>query len=114
MEFTRSHVALVEDQAECLVQTGMGTVRYLKENLPWSCVFAVTTSRIARKQSLALKLTAKAIADDVADGAIVVGLGMFEQGYYNKLGFGSGGYVRMFGINPAKLKVKGASRVPKR
>ena len=114
LEFTRSHVALVEDQPECLVQTGMGTVRYLKENLPWSCVFAVTTSRIARKQSLALKLTAKAIAEDVADGALVAGLGMFEQGYYDQLGFGSGGYVRLFGINPAKLKVKGAARVPKR
>ena len=111
---TRSLVALIDGEPECLVQTAMGTVRYLKENLPWACVLSVTTSRIARKKSFALKLTAQAIAADVAEGAIVAGLGMFEQGYYDQLGFGSGGYVRMFGINPAKLKVKGASRVPKR
>ncbi len=114
LQCCRSHVALIDGEPECLVQTAMGTVRYLTENLPWSCVLSVTTSRIARKQSFALKLTAQAIAADVADGVIVAGLGMFEQGYYDQLGFGSGGYVRMFGINPAKLKVKGASRVPKR
>ncbi len=114
LQCSRSHVALIDGDPECLVQTAMGTVRYLKENLPWACVLSVTTSRIARKQSFALKLTAQAIAADVAEGAIVAGLGMFEQGYYDQLGFGSGGYVRMFGVNPAKLKVKGASRVPTR
>ena len=114
LQCTRSLVALIDGEPECLVQTAMGTVRYLKETLPWSCVVSVTTSRIARKQSFALKLTARAIAADVADGALVSGLGMFEQGFYDQLGFGSGGYVRVFGINPAKLTVKGASRVPKR
>ncbi len=114
LECSRALVALIDDEPECLVQTAMGTVRYLKEDLPWSCVLAVTTSRIARKQAFALKLTTQAIAEDVADGAVVAGLGMFEQGYYDQLGFGSGGYVRRFGVNPAKLKVQGASRVPKR
>ena len=107
---TRSLVALIDGEPECLVQTAMGTVRHLKENLPWACVLSVTTSRIARKQSFALKLTAQAIAEDVAEGAIVSGLGMFEQGYYDQLGFGSGGYVRMFGINPAKFNNSLAKR----
>ncbi len=33
----------------------------------------------------------------MADGALVSGLGMFDQGFYNHLGFGTGGYEMCFG-----------------
>ena len=65
-------------------------MRYLDETLPFSCITGVTTSRVARKLGLAGKLTAVAVAHEAADGAAVVGLGMFEQGFYNRLGFGNG------------------------
>ena len=109
---SRGLVALIDGEAECLVLTSPGTVRYLDRDLSWSCVSAVVTSRVARKQAFASRLTAQAIANDVADGAIVSGLGMFEQGYYDRLGFGTGGYVHRVGIDPSRLRVDGATRVP--
>ena len=110
----RALVADVNGEAECLALTAPGDIRYLEEDLPFSCVTAVTTSRIARKQGLAKKLTAAAVAADAAEGALVAGLGMFEQGYYDKLGFGSGGYEHRLSFDPARLKVKAAFRVPRR
>ncbi len=111
---SRVQVAQIDGKAECLVLTIPGTIRYLDRDLPLECVTAVTTSRIARKQKLAARLTAQAIAADVADGAIVSALGMFEQGYYDRLGFGTGGYVNWYGFDPADLRVPGATRVPRR
>ncbi len=110
----RAKVARIDGEAECLVLTIPGTIRYLDSDLPLACAAAVTTSRIARKQKLAARLTAQAIAADVADGAIVSALGMFEQGYYDRLGFGTGGYVNWYGFDPADLRVPGATRVPGR
>ncbi|UCH78767.1 MAG: hypothetical protein JSU81_02120, partial [Candidatus Coatesbacteria bacterium] len=39
----RALVADVGGGAECLVSTAIGDIRYLEENLPFSCVTAVTT-----------------------------------------------------------------------
>jgi hypothetical protein len=110
----RALVADVDGGAECLVTTALGDLRYLDEDLPFSCVTAVTTSHVARKRGLAGRLTAEAVAADAAGGALVAGLGMFEQGYYDKLGFGSGGYEHWVSFDPAHLNVKTAFRVPRR
>ncbi len=110
----RALVADVHGEAECLVLTAPGYVRYLDDDLPFSCVTAVTTSRVARKQGLAKRLTAAAVAADAADGALVCGLGMFEQGYYEQLGFGTGGYEHWFAFDPARLNVAAKPRVPRR
>ena len=74
----------------------------------------MTTSRIARKQGLAGRLTAIAIARDAAEGALVSALGMFEQGYYDRLGFGTGSYVHEICFDPADLLVEVKPRVPRR
>ncbi len=110
----RAWVAEMEGAAECLVTTVPGTIRYLQEELPFACVTGVTTSRVARKRGLARRLTARAIAEEAADGAFVVGLGMFEQGYYDQLGFGSGSYERWFAFDPAQLIVSIQARTPRR
>lgn len=107
-------VADIDGDAECLVLTMPGTIRHLADDLPMSGVTGVTTSRIARKQRIAAKLTAAAVAQDAADGALVSGLGMFEQGYYNKLGYGTGGYEHWISFDPARLRVDAAPRVPRR
>jgi predicted acetyltransferase len=111
---SRSLVAEIDGVAECLVMTNPGTVRHLETDLPLGIVIAVTTSRVARKQGLAGRLTARAIAADVADGASVSALGMFEQGFYDKLGFGTGSYVHRFAFSPASLRVPYATRPPRR
>ena len=45
----RALIAEVEGEAECMVLTAPGTLAYLNEDLPLSCVTGVTTSRTARK-----------------------------------------------------------------
>ena len=114
IECGRALVAEINGEAECLVLTAPGTVRYLDQDIPLSANTGVTTSRIARKQGLASRLAARAVAADAADGASVAGLGMFEQGYYNQLGFGSGGYEHWIGFDPARLKAGVKARVPRR
>lgn len=114
LESGKGLVADVEGSAECLVVTVPGTIRYLEKDLPFSIVAAVTTSRIARKQGLAGRLTALAVANDAADGALVSGLGMFEQGYYNKLGFGTGSYELWLTFDPADLTIDVGFRIPRR
>ncbi len=108
----RALVADVRGEAECLVLTCPGEIRYLEEDLPFSCVTAVTTSRVARKQGLAKELTAAALAADAAAGALVSALGTFEQGYYDQLGYGTGGYEHRISFDPAHLNVKRNARVP--
>ena len=114
VECGRAIVADLDGEPECLVTTAPGTIRYLKEDLSFSVVTGVTTSRVARKQGFAKRLTALAVALDAADGALVSGLGMFEQGYYNQLGFGTGGYEHWAAFDPARLNVRLRLRVPRR
>lgn len=114
VEAGRALVADVGGEAECLVLTCPGQIRYLGDDLPFSCVTAVTTSRIARKLGFAKKLTAAAVAADAAEGALVSGLGMFEQGYYDRLGFGTGGYEHWLSFDPAQLNVAAKARTPRR
>jgi hypothetical protein len=110
----RAMVAEVGGEAECLVTSAPGEMRYLDEALPFAGVMGVTTSRVARKQGLASRLTARVLAADAADGALVAGLGMFEQGFYNQLGLGTGSYEHWVGFDPARLRVDVEARVPRR
>lgn len=100
--------------AECLVLSMPGTLRYLEAEVPLACITGVTTSRIARGQGLATRLTARCVAEDAADGACVSLLGMFEQGFYNRLGFGTGSYVRQLRFDPADLTIERRARPPRR
>lgn len=107
-------VAEIDGAAECLVSSSSGEMRYLNQDLKLSAITAVTTSRIARKQGLAGRLTAQLIAEDAAEGAHIAALGMFEQGYYDRLGFGTGPYENMLYLNPADLRIDQSFRVPQR
>lgn len=110
----RTLVADINGEPECLVASMPGEIYYLGEPLPFSAVTAVSTSRIGRKQGLAKRLTAALIAADAAEGALVSGLGMFEQGFYDKLGYGTGSYEHWVSFDPALLKVKQKARLPQR
>jgi len=107
-------IAEIDGHAESLAHTTPGVIRYLHEELPASCVSSVATSRIARKQGIATHLTAHAIAHDAAQGSYVSFIGVFEQGFYNQLGFGTGGYEHIVAFDPAKLMANKIARSPKR
>lgn len=110
----RGLVVDLDGSPECYVATGLGTIRHTGTDLSLSAVTAVTTSHIARRQGLAQRLTARGIADDVAEGAMVSALGVFDQGFYNKLGFGSGSYERWHALDPGDLRVPRVDRLPSR
>jgi len=111
---SRALVAELNGEAECLVVTTPGTIHHLQKDLPLSAVTTVTTSRIARKQGFAGRLTARAIADAAVDGALVAGLGIFDQGFYNLLGFGNGTYEHWISFDPSTLNIDTHPRVPHR
>jgi hypothetical protein len=104
----------VRGEVESLALTTPGTIRYLEEDLAFCCVASVTTSHVGRKQGLASRLTAESIASAAMEGALVAGLTMFEQGFYDQLGFGAGGYDHVLSFDPAQLTVPAASRPPHR
>ena len=108
----RALVAEIDGTAECLVLSSTGLLRYREEDLPFACLTGVTTSYVARRQKLAGRLAASIVAADALDGALVAGLGMFEQGFYNKLGFGTGTYEIFYTFDPAHLRVPVSPRVP--
>ena len=114
LEACQGLVGVLGQEAECYVGTAPGTVQHLRSSLPLSVVTAVTTSHIARRQRLALRLTARAVATAASNGAMVSALGMFEQGFYDRLGFGTGSYEHWVSFDPADLRVPGLSRPPLR
>ena len=111
---TRAWVGELAGSVESHVAIAPGTIRYLDADLPFAGIAGVMTSRIARHRGLASRLVAHAIAQAAADGAAVCGLGMFEQGYYDRFGFGTGSYEHSFTFDPAALTVKGIPRIPVR
>lgn len=111
---TSAFVAEHCSSAECVVVMSPGTLRHLDSTMPFAGVMGVTTSHIARKQGLAGRLTAHAVARSVASGAAVVGLGMFEQGFYNKLGFGSRSFEHAIAFDPVQLRIPNVTRPPRR
>lgn len=107
-------VATVDGGAEAAVTRHAGTARHGTVDLPLAAVTSVTTSRVARKRGLATRLTGRLLADAAADGAAVSMLGMFEQGFYDRLGFGVGAYEVFHRFDPATLRVDVPDRLPVR
>jgi len=98
-------VGLLDDQPECAVVWTPGSLRYQDTDLGLCAVTAVTTSRIGRKQGFATTMTARALRAGAGAGAAVAALGMFDQGFYDRVGFGSGPYELMVNLDPASLDV---------
>jgi hypothetical protein len=107
-------VAEVRGEAESLTLTTPATLRYQNETLEFSAVTGVMTSLITRKQGLAGRTTARAIANAAMDGALVTGLGIFDQGFYDKLGFGNMPYHHAFSFDPETLLVDISPQIPHR
>lgn len=109
-----SFVAELSGEPECYVTTMPGDYDYHGDRLAFSAVTGVVTSRVARKQGLASRTTARALAASAEAGSVVAGLGIFDQGFYDKLGFGTGGYEHFVRVDPASLTVPYCRRAPVR
>jgi predicted acetyltransferase len=114
----RSLVARLNGQAESVVHCTLGSMRYGNppqcSELSIGAITAVTTSRVARKLRAASRLTARAIAEMGDDGAAIALLGMFEQGFYDRFGFGVGPYEIKVWAYPGSLRVPVEYRTPER
>src|SRR5690606_31344423 len=81
-------VGVLDGEAEALVHRTPGVIRYDDRDLPLAAITAVTTSVIGRNRGLATRLTRASVAEGARAGAAVAALGMFEQGFYDRFGFG--------------------------
>jgi predicted acetyltransferase len=114
--FAEGDVRLADLNGEvvCSVSTHPGTFRHVETDLPATLVSSVTTSWIGRKQGFARTLTAESLAAGAESGSAIAILGMFEQGFYNRLGFGCGSYEHIARFDPGSLKVRTPFRPPVR
>ncbi|MEA2015858.1 MAG: GNAT family N-acetyltransferase, partial [Actinomycetota bacterium] len=100
--------------AESVVLTIEAELNYLNEKLTHCAVNGVSSSTLVRKQGFTRKLIAHAIMKMVEKGAHTSSLHMFDQGYYNKLGFGTGAYKHYISFDPNNLNIKTKPRIPVR
>ena len=107
-------VSPIDGEAECVVFTAPGNIRYLDTNIEMTTVTGVATSRIARKIGAAKQLTAHTLAHHAAAGSAIATLGMFEQGFYDQLGFGTSAYTNVVKFDPSSLQFNHSYRTPKR
>jgi len=114
LDTCRTRICDVHGEAEIAVSMLPGTMRVLEQELPLAIVAGVYAGRIGRQQGHATTLTAECVARDAADGAAVSTLGIFDTGFYDRLGFGSAPSMRTATIDPRALKVPRATRPPLR
>ncbi len=98
-----AEVATMNGEAECMVHWTPGSMRYQDTPLGLCAITAVTTSHIGRKRGFASRMTGRALAQGAAAGHAVAALGMFEQGFYDRLGFATGAYDHEITFDPAAL-----------
>ena len=115
--FIRDSTAFVADidgVAECYAASMPGSMLYRGRPIAFSGITSVLTSRIARQRGLAGSTTAALLRDAALDGATVMGLGMFDQGYYERHGFGTGACDHYAMFDPSLLNVPYCRRTPVR
>lgn len=104
----------IDGRAECSVMAAPGQLRHGAVDLEMAAITAVTTSQVARRLGGAQALTAEMLARQAEAGRGVAVLGMFDQGFYDRVGFGTGAYSSHFSFDPQSLRVPATFRPPKR
>ncbi len=107
-------VALLDGEPEALGHWAPGAVRYGASDVSMAGITAVLTSRVARRRGFASHLTAKALREAAEAGHTVALIGVFDHGFYDRLGFGTGTYDISVTFDPASLRVPIAYRTPRR
>jgi len=112
LEAGRTWVAELEGAAESFALAVPGDLRHLEQDVPMTCITGVGTSHVGKRQGLAARVTARAMAEAAAEDAALATLGVFDQGFYDRLGFGTAAYDRRCRFDPASLMVEPARRPP--
>ncbi|MCK5785590.1 MAG: GNAT family N-acetyltransferase [Candidatus Sabulitectum sp.] len=99
-----------DGEAVALSFAHSGTLRHAShhQDLPFCAISAVTVAYHVRKLGFAGTLTAELLARGAERGEAFAGLGMFEQGFYDRLGFANFPYTRISEFRPSDLKLSGS------
>jgi predicted acetyltransferase len=107
-------VAEINHSVEATAMATDARVQYQNTVINANVINAVTVSLVARKSGLASQALACLLADEAKRGIPLSVLGMFEQGFYNKMGYGTGNYFRQLHFDPAELNIPVKCRIPAR
>jgi len=106
-------VGEVDGSVECITSSANGDMRYLDEELPLEGVTCVITGLPARRKGLARRMTAELMMHNAAKGAAVSVLGVFDLGFYDRLGYGTAIYEHHAACDLSDLR-PGPARTPVR
>ena len=109
-----SWVGIRDEAVQSVVHTAVATIRYQDADIPLQAVTGVTTGLQARRGGVAARTLAHAMAAGAANGAIVSALGIFDQGFYDRLGYGSLDIMRLIRFDPRDIRVDATHRAPLR
>jgi len=107
-------VGEVDSRLEATTGFIPASLNYQGRELSLHALTGVVVSPLARKQGLAGRLVARSLQQGALRGDALSALLMFEQGYYNHLGYGTGSYEHIFTFDPAQLKVNREPAIPER
>lgn len=110
----QAFVAEFNGTPEVSINAVEGTIRHGNTEVPLSVITALTASRVARRQRVGSRLVGQSVADARGRGAHLSALGIFDQGYYDKFGFGTGSYERSSTFDPASLTIPPPNKDPRR
>lgn len=96
----------IDGEVGTVVSTSPGGFNYDGKELPMTAITGVTAGLEFRRLGLAGMTTTKAICDAYDRGAAVATLGAFEQGYYDKLGFGNFSTDSFITFDPHNLNIQ--------
>ncbi len=113
-ELGPSWIGIRDETVQSVVHTACATIRYQASDLKLQAVTGVTTSLQARRGGVAARSLAHAVAAGAATGATVSALGIFDQGFYDRLGYGSLDIMRLIRFDPKDIRVHTAARPPLR
>ncbi len=105
--------ALVGKHVNDVVALGLahsGTFHHAahSQNISFCAISAITVAFQGRKLGFAGTLTAELLARGAERGEAFAGLGMFEQGFYDRLGFANFPYTRIAEFRPSELMLSGS------
>lgn len=102
-------VGLENGKAVALATSGKGSFHHCLHGgeLPFCAVKSVNVAFHGRKLGYAARLTSALLAEAGERGDACAGLGMFEQGFYDRLGFANMPYWNSLQLRPSDIAIQG-------
>lgn len=107
-------VGTVDGDVEAVATRHPGRLLVDTTDLPFAAVTAVAVAPVARRRGLAGALTSRTLVEAAEDGFPLALLGIFDQGFYDRFGFGTGSTTLVHHLDPAALTVDPPTRRPVR